>query len=81
MTIQGRPPSSTTSYTITMPGWSSRAADRASRNVRAYSRAICSSSRPSGGFISLTATCRSSSRSRARHTAPIPPRPTSSPSS
>ncbi len=34
MTIHGRPPSSATSYTVTTPGWLSRAAVLASRSVR-----------------------------------------------
>lgn len=34
ITIQGRPSSSTTSWTVTMPGWLSRAAERASRSIR-----------------------------------------------
>ncbi len=34
MTIHGLPSSSTTSKTVTTPGWLSRAAVRASRSVR-----------------------------------------------
>ncbi|PSK48316.1 hypothetical protein B0E38_06268 [Streptomyces sp. 111WW2] len=75
ITIQGRPPSVATSYTVTTLGWEIRAAAHASRSSRAYIRptSVCDS--PAGARTSLTATSRRSTSSRARHTVPMPPSP------
>lgn len=75
MTMQGRPLSSTTSYPRTAPGALTCAASRASRRVRSDSRASSDSLMPGGKDTSLTATGRRSTSSRARHTVPMPPRP------
>src|SRR5215218_7581560 len=58
-----------------MLGWSSRPAARASRRSRSAARPSPASAPPS----TLTATGRSSSRSRAAHTSPIPPAASSAP--
>ncbi len=72
ITIHGRPSCSTTSWTPTTLGCVTRATACASRSVRF----LCSASnRPPRGCTSLTATGRPSSRSSARQTVPIPPRP------
>jgi hypothetical protein len=67
-------PSSPKSYTWATPGWDSREAWRAS--ARNLTRA--SGSPAASGRSSLTATFRSSSRSKARHTWPVAPEATSS---
>lgn len=78
MTMQGRPSSSTTSCTTTTLGWTTRAALRASRRVRSYSVATSASDRCGCVWSCLSAICRASTSSSARHTVPMPPRPTRS---
>ena len=73
ITIHGRPSCSTTSKIVTTAGCRSRAATCASRIVRRRSNWRASSSRDGGSRTSLTATGRSSSRSSARQTVPMPP--------
>src|SRR4029453_493396 len=75
MTRYARPSCSPRSSTRAMLGWSSRAAARASRRSRSAARPSPAGAAPS----TLTATGRSSSRSRAAHTSPIPPAPSSAP--
>ena len=73
VTTRGGSWASRTSTIRTRPGWSR--ADRVRASATSFSvravRAACS--RISGKRISLTATSPSSSRSRARHTTPMPP--------
>jgi hypothetical protein len=75
ITIQGRPPSVTTSNTWTTLGCDRLAAARASRSVRSYmaSRSLAASA--GGSTTSLTATSRRSTVSAARQTVPMPPLP------
>lgn len=80
MTIQGRLSYSTTSWTVTTPGWVMRAAARASFWVRACSTTRSASATYSPAVNSLTATVRCSTSSWARQTLPMPPRPRTSPS-
>ena len=75
ITSQGRPPSSTTSYSVTAWGWDSRAAERASRRVRSRRTWAAAGLVPGGKVTSLTAVCRPSSVSSARQTVPMPPEP------
>jgi hypothetical protein len=75
MTIQGRPSSVATSYTVTTLRLATRAAAHASRSSRAYIRSTSPDASPAGARTSLTATSRCSTSSRARHTVPIPPSP------
>lgn len=75
MTMYGRSPCSTTSWTTMTFGWLSWATARASRRVRSFWRRASSAESVSSSTSSLTATCRPSSWSEARHTTPIPPRP------
>jgi hypothetical protein len=75
MTIQGRPSSSTTSKTVTTPGWLNLAAVLASRSVRWYSELLSAGLSVGGTLTSLTATSRSRSSSRPRQTVPMAPRP------
>ncbi len=75
ITIQGRPSSSTTSYTVTAPLCRIRAMAFASVSVRATSRCRSSSSTPPANRSSLTATSRPRNSSAARQTVPIPPWP------
>src|SRR5215213_7732819 len=74
MTRNRRPSASTTSWMVTNPGWLSRAAARASRSARSRSTPGATPA-PEGSSTSLTATGRPSRASSARHTVPIPPRP------
>jgi hypothetical protein len=75
ITMAGRPSSSKKSYTPTTFGWRSRATICASRTARRRTISRSASSMSGGQIISLTATSRLSSSSRARQTAPMPPRP------
>ena len=73
MTRKGTPSCSPLSKTATTLGWLSPAAARASASKR--SRTPGSDAR--WGLSRFTATSRSSRRSRAAHTSPMPPRPMS----
>src|SRR6266542_2991057 len=75
ITIHGRPPSVTTSYTCTTAGCDNAAAARASRIVRWYIASRSAGGRAGGSRTSLTATSRCSSVSVARQTVPMPPCP------
>ena len=75
ITMAGRPSSSKKSYTPTTFGWRSRATICASRTARRRPVSRSASSISGGQIISLTATSRLSNSSRARQTAPMPPRP------
>ncbi len=75
MTIHGRSSSSTTSKTVTAEECRIRAVALASRRVRTISRCFSSSSTLAFIRSSLTATVRPSISSSARHTVPMPPRP------
>ncbi len=75
ITINGAPLCSTTSYTVTMPGWFRRPAARASRIARWLIPIRCASSSPGGSSSSLIATSRSMSSSWPSQTRPIPPVP------
>ncbi len=78
MTIQGWPLSSNTSYTAATPGWLSRPAALASRNVRVVNISRSGPVSPLMQCSSLTATSRPRSSSTARQTTPMPPRPSDS---
>ncbi len=80
ITTHGVPPWSKTSCTVTTDGCSIRAAARASRSTRCRVSARSASGSDAGSSTSLTATSRSRAVSQARHTAPMPPRPSSPPS-
>jgi len=80
MTIHGRSSSSTTSKTVTALLLRIFAMAFASRSVRVISRRFSSSSMLDGNLSSLTATVRPSVSSSARHTVPMPPRPSTPPS-
>ena len=75
ITIQGRPSWAATSYTVTTPGWDTRAAAHASRSSRVYIRSTSEEGSPDGARTSFTATSRRSTSSMARHTVPMPPSP------
>ena len=78
MTRNRRSSASTASWRVTTPGWLSRAAALASRSARSRN-APARLRRPPGSSTSLTATGRPSRTSSARHTVPIPPRPSGPP--
>ncbi len=80
ITIHGRPSSSTTSKTVTAAVCRIRAVALASRRVRTISRCFSASSTAPVIRSSFTATIRPSISSSARHTVPMPPRPSTSPS-
>ena len=80
ITIQGRSSSWTTSKTVTALLLRIRAMALASRSVRVISRRFSSWSMLVGNRSSLTATVRPSVSSSARHTVPMPPRPSTLPS-
>ena len=71
--MNGRPSCCSTSWTVQMFGWLSEEASFASRSKRASAAA----SADSRGGRNLSATSRSSSRSCARYTTPMPPAPSS----
>ncbi|OLT36301.1 hypothetical protein BJF79_06750 [Actinomadura sp. CNU-125] len=77
ITIHGRSSAVRTSCTRTIPGCRSRDAARASRTARSTSLPRRSAPTPSGSSSSLIATSRRITSSRAAHTTPIPPRPSS----
>ena len=69
----------TTSWRVTTPGWLSRAAALASRSARSRNVTRSAPVGPTGSSTSFTATARPSRTSSARHTVPIPPRPSGPP--
>ena len=79
MTRNSRSSASTTSWRVTTPGWLSRAAALASRSARSRNATRSAPGGPTGSSTSFTATARPSRTSSARHTVPIPPRPSGPP--